>query len=132
MRGAAGALMNTGKGLIYKEREQQMWIPEWNVLVVDDEPDVLQITKLILKNMEVEGIPVKVHTATSKAEAIHLLQTEFAEDGAPGTLAVAFIDVVMESDTAGLELCSFIRNDMHNFITHLFIRTCQPAASPEP
>lgn len=108
-----------------------MWIPEWNVLVVDDEPDVLQVTNLILKNMEVDGIPVKVHTASSKAEAIKLLNSEFSEQGGPGLLAVAFIDVVMESDTAGLELCSYIRNEMHNYLAQLYIRTGQPGVAPE-
>src|SRR5258708_10391405 len=108
-----------------------MWIPEWNVLVVDDEPDVLQVTKLVMKNMEVDGIPVKLYTAKSKAEAIQLLNTEFAEPGGPGKLAVAFIDVVMENDTAGLDLCAYIRNDLHNHLAQLYIRTGQPGVAPE-
>src|SRR5437870_6971123 len=108
-----------------------MWIPEWNVLVVDDAPDVLQVTKLVLKNMEVDGIPVKVHTAASKAEAIDLLNSTFVEPGGPGTLAVAFIDVVMETDTAGLELCDYIRNELQNPLAHLYIRTGQPGVAPE-
>lgn len=108
-----------------------MWYSEWNVLVVDDEADVLQLTKLVMKNFEVEGVPVSVHTASSKAEAIELIRAKFSEPVGSGGLAVAFIDVVMETDTAGLELCNFIRNEMHNSYTQLYIRTGQPGVAPE-
>lgn len=108
-----------------------MWYSEWHVLVVDDEPDILQLSKLVMKSIEVDGVPVRVHTATSKAEAIALLRENFTEETGIGTLAVAFIDVVMESDHAGLELCDFIRNEMNNGITQLYIRTGQPGTAPE-
>jgi len=108
-----------------------MWYPEWPVLIVDDEPDVLQLSKLIMKNMDVDGVPIKVYTAASKAEAIDLLQSEFMEESGPGLLPVAFIDVVMETDTAGLELCNFIRNEMGNAHVQLYIRTGQPGIAPE-
>jgi hypothetical protein len=98
---------------------------------VDDEPDVLQLTKLIMKNIDVDGVPIKLYTASSKAEAVDLLNSEFMEEMGPGLLAVAFIDVVMETDSAGLDLCNFIRNDMRNPHTQLFIRTGQPGAAPE-
>jgi CheY-like chemotaxis protein len=50
-----------------------MFFSEWNVLVVDDEPDVLSVTKLALRDVKVYGLPIKVHTAKSKADAIELL-----------------------------------------------------------
>lgn len=108
-----------------------MWYPTWPVLVVDDEPDVLQLSKLLMKNIEVDGVPVRVYTAASKAEAIELLRTEFMEEAGPGLLPVAFIDVVMETDTAGLDLCNFIRNEMGNGHVQLYIRTGQPGIAPE-
>jgi hypothetical protein len=37
----------------------------------------------------------------------------------------------MESDTAGLELCDYIRNTMHNSVAQLYIRTGQPGVAPE-
>ena len=46
-------------------------------------------------------------------------------------MAVAFIDVVMETDTAGLELCQFIRETQRNRVTTLYIRTGQPGVAPE-
>ena len=46
-------------------------------------------------------------------------------------VAVAFIDVVMETDTAGLELCQFIREKQRNRRHTLYIRTGQPGVAPE-
>jgi CheY-like chemotaxis protein len=108
-----------------------LWFPEWRVLVVDDDPDVLRITELALRHVEVEGVPVNIFTASSKAEAIEVLGKHFAEPGGLGLLTVALIDVVMETDTAGLELCDYIRNTMHNSVAQLHIRTGQPGVAPE-
>jgi CheY-like chemotaxis protein len=105
---------------------------EVEILVVDDEPDVLAVTKLALRHSKVFGLPVRVHTAESKAQAIELLNTTLAT-GIPGfsSAEVAFIDVVMETDHAGLELCNSIRNELGNHYTQLFLRTGQPGAAPE-
>jgi CheY-like chemotaxis protein len=108
-----------------------LWFPEWRVLVVDDDPDVRRITELALRHVEVEGVPVKVFSAASKAEAIQVLNEHFVEPGGLGQLTVALIDVVMETDTAGLELCDYIRNTMHNSVAQLYIRTGQPGIAPE-
>lgn len=109
-----------------------MLFNKWNILVVDDEPDVLSVTKLALRDVSVYGIPLKIHPARSKAEAIELLHTELAIDGfKEGSMAVALIDVVMENNQAGLELCDYIRNDLDNQVSQLFIRTGQPGVAPE-
>lgn len=104
----------------------------WDVLIVDDEPDVLTVSKLAMKNFEVFFLPIKIHTATSKAEAIRILKEKFVPDQNYVTpLAVAFIDVVMESDTAGLDLCRYIREELDNYITQIYVRTGQPGMAPE-
>jgi len=108
-----------------------VWNPEWYVLVVDDEPDVLKLTEMILRNMEVEGTPVRVYTASSKDEAIYVIDKHLSEQFGPGLLTVALIDVVMETDTAGLELCDYIRNTLHNNMAQIYIRTGQPGIAPE-
>ena len=89
-----------------------LWFPEWRVLVVDDDPDVLHLTEMALRYVDVDGVPVKVFTAASKAEAIEVINAHFVEPGGLGLMTVAFIDVVMETDTAGLELCDYIRNTL--------------------
>jgi len=104
-----------------------MFFKWWEVLLVDDEPDVLSVSKLAMKDFEVYDLPVKIRTAGSKAEAIEILVN------APEIpiLSVALVDVVMETDTAGLELCEYIREDKWNKITQLYIRTGQPGIAPE-
>jgi CheY-like chemotaxis protein len=114
-----------------KEIVVMLWFPEWRVLVVDDDQDVLQITRMALKHVEVEGVPIKVITAASKAEAIEVLNTEFVDTTGLGVLTVALVDVVMETDTAGLELCDYIRNTLNNSVAQIYVRTGQPGVAPE-
>lgn len=105
-----------------------MFFNYWPVLLVDDEPDVLTISKLAMKSFEVYGLPLKIYTAESKEAAIYLMKDD-VDVGC--SLAVAFLDVVMESDQAGLELCDYIRNDLGNKLTQIHIRTGQPGIAPE-
>lgn len=105
-----------------------MFFKEWEILIVDDEPDVLQVSRLAMRHFEVYGIPLRLHTAPSKAEALQMFHT--APTLMP-SIAVAFIDVVMETDTAGLDLCQALREEQGNRVTQLFIRTGQPGVAPE-
>jgi CheY-like chemotaxis protein len=107
-----------------------MFEKEWPVLIVDDDPDVLKVSTLAMKNFQIDGQPVRLHTATSKREAIDLLSSTLGGQFF-AYVAVAFIDVVMETDTAGLELCEFIREKQQNRLTQLYIRTGQPGVAPE-
>lgn len=109
-----------------------MFAKEITVLAVDDEPDVLSITKLALSSMKVGGLPLKVYAASSKAEAIELLNGPLGSQvRGISRIAVAFIDVVMETDHAGLELCQYMRETMGNKITQIYVRTGQPGVAPE-
>ena len=105
-----------------------MFQKEWEVLVVDDDPDVLAVSRLALRSVKVYGVPLKIHTCGSMAEAVELFNTK--ADLLPA-LAVALIDVVMETDTAGLDLCRYVREERKNPLTQLFIRTGQPGVAPE-
>lgn len=109
-----------------------MFFDEWNVLVVDDEPDVLSVTKLALRDVEVYGLPVRLHAAGSKAEAISLLNGPLMLSGLNERgAAVALVDVVMESDYAGLELCQYIREQLRDNAIQIYVRTGQPGVAPE-
>lgn len=108
-----------------------MFEREWYILLVDDEPDVLSVSRLAMRSFTVYGISLKIHTAESKAEAVELLKTTLLRKSGLPNLAVAFIDVVMETDQAGLELCQFIREEQKNTLTQLFVRTGQPGIAPE-
>jgi CheY-like chemotaxis protein len=105
---------------------------EYNVLIVDDDPDVLAVSKLAMRGFKPLDLPIQLYTASSKAEAIELLQRDLSTPIYPGgNFAIALIDVVMETDTAGLELCDYIRNTLNNRFAQLYIRTGQPGVAPE-
>jgi CheY-like chemotaxis protein len=101
------------------------------VLLVDDEPDVLEVSKLAMKNFKVFGNRIKLHTAPSKEKALELLRTTLVTPDGSSVVSVAFVDVVMESDQAGLELCRYIREEQRNLETQIFVRTGQPGSAPE-
>ena len=107
-----------------------MFQTEWPVLLVDDDPDVLAVSKLAMKSFEIDGVPIKLFTATSKAEAVELLSGSLGGTVLP-YISVAFIDVVMETDHAGLDLCRYIRETLRNRLTQIYIRTGQPGVAPE-
>lgn len=98
-----------------------------DVLLVDDEPDVLEVSKLALKRMSVYGMPLRVFTAGNKQEAIEFFETRHEAT----YIALAIIDVVMETNTAGLELCDYIRNERGNYVLPIIVRTGQAGLAPE-
>jgi CheY-like chemotaxis protein len=109
-----------------------MFEKEIPVLLVDDDPDVIMVSRLAMRSFEVFGLPVITYSASNKADAIDLIRSRFALHNQVGTkLTVAFIDVVMETDTAGLDLCDYIRDTVGNKFTQLYIRTGQPGVAPE-
>jgi len=96
----------------------------WKVLVVDDEPDVHAITRLSLKNFSFADRGIEFSDAMSGKEAESVLKNT-------PDIAVAMIDVVMETEDAGLRLVKFIREELRNTAIRLIIRTGQPGAAPE-
>jgi len=99
-------------------------VSAWKILVVDDEPDVHAITKLSLKNFRFADRKVEFLNAMSGAEAMDILR-------ANPDIAAALIDVVMETEDAGLRLVKFIREELNNHAIRLIIRTGQPGSAPE-
>ncbi|MFT3806369.1 DUF3369 domain-containing protein [Arenimonas sp.] len=99
-------------------------LPAWKVLLVDDEPEIHEVTRLVLSGFRFEDRPLQILSAESAAEARQLL-------GRHEDLAVVLLDVVMESDQAGLELVRFIRNDLGNRNVRIVLRTGQPGQAPE-
>ena len=98
--------------------------PAWKILIVDDEPDVHTVTKLALSRFKLDDRPLTFVNAYSGEQAKELLNEE-------KDVAVAFIDVVMESDHAGLELVKWIREELRNRNMRLILRTGQPGQAPE-
>ena len=96
----------------------------YQILVVDDDEYVHQLTKMVLRGFHFDGHPIRLASALSAKEAIDYL-------GKHENVAVALVDVVMETDDAGLKLVNHIRNVYSNNEIRLLIRTGQPGAAPE-
>jgi len=96
----------------------------WKVLVVDDEPDVIALTRLNLKDFRFAGRELEIIPARS-AYAARAALTEHSD------IALALIDVVMETDDAGLRLVEHIRHELGNAMLRIVIRTGQPGVAPE-
>jgi diguanylate cyclase (GGDEF)-like protein len=97
----------------------------WTVLVVDDEPDVHAMTRVLLRDQTFMDRPFQVVSAYSAAEARAIL----AESG--DDIPVVLLDVVMESADAGLALVRHIRQDLGNKRISIVLRTGQPGEAPE-
>ena len=94
------------------------------VLVVDDEPDVAAVTRLSLRGMRHGGRPVELVTASTGAEGVEAVRAD-------PDIAVILLDVVMETDTAGLDACRAIREELGNRFVRILLRTGQPGVAPE-
>jgi hypothetical protein len=49
--------------------------PCWTVLTVDDDPGVYQVTRLALRGMRFDGLPITLLHAASAAEARYVLMS---------------------------------------------------------
>jgi serine phosphatase RsbU (regulator of sigma subunit) len=99
-------------------------LPKWRVLIVDDEEEIHQVTRLALNRFRYMDRGVVITSAYSGTEAREVLRSE-------PPFAVIFLDVVMETDDAGLQLVNFIRSELNNRHTRIILRTGQPGVAPE-
>ena len=107
-----------------RDKKYQLQLPPWKVLIVDDDMDIHEMTQLALKEFQFADRTLQVFQALSATEAQEILRAE-------PNIAVALIDVVMETDDAGLQLVDFIRNQLKDSLIRLIIRTGQPGMAPE-
>jgi len=96
----------------------------WVVLIVDDDRSVHQTTLLALRDAKIERRPLQFLHAYSAAEARETLMSN--ED-----IAVVLLDVVMETDTAGLQLVPAIRGELGRRDLKIIVRTGQPGYASE-
>lgn len=96
----------------------------WRILIVDDDEAVHQITKLVLSDAIIENRTLEMVSVFSSKEAQEVLKND-------DSFCMAFVDVVMETDHAGLELVDWIRNTLKNQAIRLILRTGQAGSAPE-
>src|SRR5499427_8687303 len=98
--------------------------PRWKIAVIDDEPAVHDGTRFALSDYKLNGQGLEILSAYSAAEGRELLRKH-------SDVAVVLLDVIMESDIAGLGLVDYIRNDLKNETVRIILRTGQPGQAPE-
>src|SRR5215469_9272817 len=98
--------------------------PRWKIAVIDDEPAVHDGTRFALSDYRLNGQSLEILSAYSAAEGRELMRRH-------ADVAVVLLDVIMESDTAGLGLVEYIRNDLKNETVRIILRTGQPGQAPE-
>lgn len=96
----------------------------WEVLIIDDDHSIHAVTKLILNDFEFDGRKINLTHGYSASEAREILINR-------NDFSVLLLDVVMETDHAGLDLVSYIRNDIKNQFLRIILRTGQPGQAPE-
>jgi len=94
------------------------------VLIVDDEPTVHDITALILKDFQYQGYKLHLISAYSGTEAREILASQ-------GPFTLILLDVIMETDDAGLKIVDYIRNELNDSMVRIILRTGQPGSVPQ-
>ena len=96
----------------------------WKVLIVDDEPEVHRITKMTLAQFQFDDKPIEFLHAYTGREAQAIVANE-------PDIALILLDVVMETDNAGLDVVRYVRTELGNQQIRIVLRTGQPGQAPE-
>lgn len=97
---------------------------KYKILIVDDEPGIHDITKLLLKDFSFEGKSLELLSAFSGKEAEEVIQKY-------PNIALILLDVIMETDDAGLNFVKYVREEIKNNLVRIVLRTGQPGMVPE-
>jgi signal transduction histidine kinase len=97
---------------------------KWKVAVIDDDDAVHEGTRFALSDYSLNGQTLEILSAYSGAEGRELMRNN-------PDIAAVLLDVIMETDAAGLDLVEFIRNEIKNETVRIILRTGQPGQAPE-
>lgn len=96
----------------------------WNLLIVDDDPEVLSVTRMALGDIEYKNLGISTTNATSMLEAKEILDMKVP-------FSAIILDVMMEEDDSGFQLVNYIRNMVNDKFVRIVMRTGQPGSMPE-
>src|SRR4051812_45296897 len=97
---------------------------KWKIAVIDDDPAVHDGTRFALSDYSLNGQGLEILSAHSAAEGRKLMAEH-------SDIAAVLLDVIMETDVAGLELVEYIRSELKNETVRIILRTGQPGQAPE-
>jgi len=104
--------------------EKSVNLAPWIVIIVDDEPSIHQITEIALGQFTFAERPLEFLHAYTGKEAREII-------GSRNDISLVLLDVVMETDDAGLQTVNYIRNELNNHNIRIILRTGQPGQAPE-
>jgi signal transduction histidine kinase len=97
---------------------------KWKIAVIDDDQAVHEGTRFALSDYCLNGQSLEILSAYSAAEGRTLMREH-------SDIAAVLLDVIMETDVAGLDLVEYIRNEIKNETVRIILRTGQPGQAPE-
>jgi response regulator RpfG family c-di-GMP phosphodiesterase len=107
-----------------KKEETLLSDKTWKILICDDEKEVHTITKTVLSDFVFKNKKLEFLSAYTGEEAVEILKKD-------SDVAIILLDVVMETDYAGLDVVKDIRDNIKNKLIRIILRTGQPGYAPE-
>ncbi len=96
----------------------------WKIIIADDDTEMHNVTRIVLNNYQFKGRRLVFMSAFSGEETKELIRKH------PDT-AIILLDVVMETESAGLDVVRYIREDLNNHLVQILLRTGHPGQAPE-
>jgi two-component system sensor histidine kinase ChiS len=96
----------------------------WKVLIVDDDNDIHEITKLAFRDFKFENKFIEFLSAYSAKEAEQIIRNN-------NDIVLILLDVIMEEDDSGLKFAKFLREELNQKMMRVIMNTGQPGLMPE-
>jgi CheY-like chemotaxis protein len=106
------------------EKEDKEKLTPWKIIIADDNEEIHSVAKLVLDDYYFKGRNLKFFDAYSGEQTRQLIEQH-------PDAAFILLDVVMETDHAGLEVVRYIREELKNNIVQIVLNTGQPGQAPE-
>ncbi len=116
--------INTNKPRLFETVPKNPEPSPWKVIIADDEEEVHSVTRLVLDDFKYEDRKLNFISAYTGEETCRLIREN------PDT-ALILLDVVMETEHAGLDAVKYIRDTLKNSFVRIILRTGQPGQAPE-
>ncbi len=108
----------------HEEETHQEYLDAWQVLIVDDDPEIHSVTKLALSGLIVLDKRIEYLHAYSGKDACEIIANN-------PEIVLVLLDVVMETDDSGLMVVKYIRETLNKQDIRIVLRTGQPGFAPE-
>ena len=99
-------------------------VEPWKILIVDDEDEIHRVTRLALAGIRIKDRPLLFMDAYTGTDSVKMMREH-------PDVAMVLMDVVMETESAGLDAVQQIREVLKNKLVRIVLRTGQPGQAPE-